>query len=241
MPEGAGGGIAAPWVLMYHSVAEVQFDPLNITVTPAVFERQMRWLRSRNLRGTSLSELLPAREQGHGGLVGLTFDDGYADFATAVVPILRRFGFTATVYVLADRLGGLNEWDQGPPRKRLMSEQQVREVASAGMEVGSHGLRHVSLPTVTHAELTAELEHSRTVLSELVDQEISGFAYPYGHVGDREVRATKAAGYRHACGVGRAAPGSAYTLPRSYIGQRDDGIRMAAKQIRHELFWRGSR
>jgi hypothetical protein len=93
--------------------------------------------------------------------VGLTFDDGYADFATTAVPILRRYGFTATVYVLADRLGGVNEWDQGAPRERLMTAVQVRAVASAGMEVGFHGLRHagsgdlrVRLPWVGHeAEL----------------------------------------------------------------------------------------
>jgi peptidoglycan/xylan/chitin deacetylase (PgdA/CDA1 family) len=231
---------SAPWVLMYHSVADVQADPLNVTVSPAAFERQMRWLRRRGLRAMNLSGLLAAAERGARGIVGLTFDDGYADFASTVVPILDRFSFTATVYVLAGRLGGLNEWDPGASRKRLMTREQVREVASAGMEVGSHGLRHVSLPTLTQTELAAEVEHSRVALSELLDRPIFGFAYPYGHVGDREVRAVQAAGYRHACGVGRSRPGSRYALPRSFIGQRDTGVRMAAKQIRHELFWRRS-
>jgi peptidoglycan/xylan/chitin deacetylase (PgdA/CDA1 family) len=119
-----------------------------------------------------------------------------------------------------------------------MTPEQVREVASAGMEVGSHGLRHVSLPTLTQTELTAEVEHSRMVLSKLLDQQIFGFAYPYGHVGDREIRAVQAAGYRHACGVGSSRHQSSHALPRSFIGQRDAGGRMAAKQIRHELFWR---
>ena len=188
----------------------------------------------------SLSDLLAAAERGARGIVGLTFDDGYADFASTVVPILARFGFTATVYVLAGRLGGLNEWDPDASRKRLMTREQVREVARAGMEVGSHGLRHVSLPTLTQTELSAEVEHSRAVLSELLGQQIFGFTYPYGHLGDREVRAVQAAGYRYACGVGRARPGSRHALPRTFIGQHDSGVRMAAKQIRHELFWRRS-
>jgi peptidoglycan/xylan/chitin deacetylase (PgdA/CDA1 family) len=232
---------AVPWVLMYHSIADTDVDPLNITASPATFERQMLWLRRHGLRGTTLSETLAARRTGAQGLVGLTFDDGYADFATTAVPILRRYGFTATVYVLADRLGGVNEWDQGAPRKRLMTAAQVRAVASAGMEVGSHGLRHVSLPTLSRGELTTEVEHSRNVLSELLDQEISGFAYPYGHFGDREVDAARAAGYGHACGVGRARPDSSHAVPRSFIGERDTGMRLAAKKARHTLFWRRSR
>jgi peptidoglycan/xylan/chitin deacetylase (PgdA/CDA1 family) len=232
---------AAPWVLMYHSIADTEADPLNITVSPATFERQMMWLRRHGLRGTSLSETLDAGGTGAPGLVGLTFDDGYADFATTAVPILRRYGFTATVYVLAERLGGVNEWDQGAPRKRLMTAAQVRAVASAGMEVGSHGLRHVSLPTLSQSELTTEVEHSRTALSGLLDRQISGFAYPYGHFDDREVEAVRAAGYGHACGVGRARPESGHAMPRSFIGERDTGMRMAAKKARHTLFWRRSR
>jgi peptidoglycan/xylan/chitin deacetylase (PgdA/CDA1 family) len=232
---------SAPWVLMYHSVADVLTDPHNITVSPDQFERQMRWLRRRKLQAMSVSDLLDASERGACRIVGLTFDDGYADFAFTVVPILARFGFTATVYVLAGRLGGLNKWDQGIPQKRLMTPQQVREVASAGMEVGSHGLCHVSLPTLTQLELTAEVENSRVMLSELVDQQIFGFAYPYGHVGDREIRAVQAAGYQYACGVGRSRHRSNHALPRSFIGQRDAELRITAKRIRHELFWRRSR
>jgi peptidoglycan/xylan/chitin deacetylase (PgdA/CDA1 family) len=232
---------SAPWVLMYHSVTDGQADPYNITVTPAQFERQMRWLRHRKLQAMSVSDLLDASEHGARRIVGLTFDDGYADFASTVVPILARFGFTATVYVLAGRLGGLNEWDPGTQQKRLMTPEQVREVALAGMEVGSHGLSHVSLPTLTQLELTAEVEHSRVMLSKLLDQQIFGFAYPYGHVGDRELRAVQAAGYQYACGVGRSGHRSNHVLPRSFIGQRDVGVRLAAKRIRQELFWRRSR
>jgi putative peptidoglycan lipid II flippase len=228
-----------PWVLMYHSVAENRADPLHITVTPARFERQMRWLRDRGLRGVTLTEALRAAERGDRQVVGLTFDDGYADFVTTAVPILRRFDFAATVYVLAGRLGGSNEWDR-PPRKPLMTAEQVRGAAAAGMEIGSHGLTHVSLPTVGRCELTAELEHSKTVLSGLVDRPVVGFAYPYGDLGERELEAVHAAGYQHGCGVGRGVPGSRYALPRTFVGESDTSIRMLARKIRHERLWRRS-
>ncbi len=105
-----------PMVLMYHSVEPYQADPYLVTVSPPRFEQQMRWLARRGLRGTSVRDLLAARAAGAGkGLVGLTFDDGYADFARHALPVLQRFGFGATVFVIAGRLGGDNAWD---PRGR---------------------------------------------------------------------------------------------------------------------------
>jgi peptidoglycan/xylan/chitin deacetylase (PgdA/CDA1 family) len=96
----------------------------------------------------------------------------------------------------------------------------------------------VSLPTLSVFELTAEVEDSRRILSQLVDEEIAGFAYPYGHCGDREIAAVRAAGYRHACGVGRATPGSTHAIWRSFIGQRDTEPRLVARQLRHQPIWR---
>src|SRR5213592_1310631 len=85
-----------PLVLMYHSIS-YDDDPSAVTMTPQQFDRQMRWLRARRLRGVSMSELIEAATQGRArGLVGLTFDDGYQDFITQALPILQRYGFTAT-------------------------------------------------------------------------------------------------------------------------------------------------
>src|ERR1700754_5002866 len=133
-------------VLMYHSVAPDQEDPYQVTVSPRRFEQQMRWLDQRGLRGVSMSELLEAqRRQCGAGLVGLTFDDGYEDFVDYVLPVLQRHGFSATAFVIAGRIGGVNAWDRLGPRKQLMTASQVRTAAAAGIEIGSHGLRHVSL------------------------------------------------------------------------------------------------
>src|SRR5262249_41052866 len=107
-----------PPVLMYHSVTPYEEDPYLITVRPERFEQQLRWLHPRGRRGTSMRELLAARGAGTDrGLVGLTFDDGYVDFCEYALPALARFGFTATVFVIADLLGGSNSWDSAGPCK----------------------------------------------------------------------------------------------------------------------------
>ncbi|HEY6424644.1 MAG TPA: polysaccharide deacetylase family protein, partial [Pseudonocardiaceae bacterium] len=228
-----------PAVLMYHSVAPYDHDPYLVTVRPARFEEQLRWLHRRGLRGTSVRELLAARRGAAGrGLVGLTFDDGYADFIEHVVPALARFGFTATVYVVAGRLGGSNTWDPAGARKPLMTAEQIRHAAACGMEIGSHGLRHVSLISTAEGDLTAEVAGSRAILQELCGQEVAGFCYPYGHVDTVALTAVRAAGYRYGCAIWRSPLTGLHALPRTYIGDRDGSWRLLAKWYRHHLQYR---
>jgi peptidoglycan/xylan/chitin deacetylase (PgdA/CDA1 family) len=226
----------APFVLMYHSVQAYDADPYQVTVRPVRFEQQLRWLHRLGRRGVSVRELLRERRAGRGaGLVGLTFDDGYADFAAQVLPALRRHGFTATVFVVAGALGGWNTWDDPGPRKPLLTAAQVREIAAAGGEIGSHSLYHVRLPRLGAGELREHLLRSRRVLSELAGEPVTGFCYPYGDAGPRETTAVADAGYEYACAAGRDLPAGTLTLPRTFVGDRDNPPRLYAKLVRHRL------
>lgn len=230
---------AMPYVLMYHSVDEYQDDPFDVTVRPATFVRQLEWFRRLGLRGVSVGELLAARASGKGrGLIGLSFDDGYTDFATEVLPALQRFGFTATVFVLAGRLGGTNAWEDHGPVKSLLTAEQIGQVAEAGMEIGSHGLRHVSLCAADDDLLADEVGGSRAALSELTGRDVSGFCYPYGHLSPREVAAVRAAGYDYGCGIWPSESTGRHAIARTYIGERDGSLRLLAKRVRHEIRWR---
>lgn len=231
---------AVPPVLMYHSVARYRDDPYLLTVTPDRFAGQLRVLRRMGLRGVSMRELLRARAVGRArGLVGLTFDDGYADFADQVLPLLRRFHCTATVFVLAGRFGGSNEWDADGDRKPLMTADQVRLAGAAGMEIGSHGLRHLRLTEVDADTLAAEVRASRTILREVSGQRVGGFCYPYGLHDDTVLDAVQLAGYDYGCAVSWSELLGQYAVPRTFVGDRDRAIRLAAKWGRHQ--WRALR
>jgi peptidoglycan/xylan/chitin deacetylase (PgdA/CDA1 family) len=218
-------------VLMYHSVERYDHDPFRVTVRPERFTRQLAWLRRAGWRGVAVRDLVERR--GTERLVGLTFDDGYADFVTEAMPVLARFGFTATVFVLAGRLGGDNTWDRPGPRKALMTAGDVRRAADAGMEIGSHGLLHRPLPELDEAALSDEVGASRAALAALSGQTVSGFCYPYGRVGAREVEAVRSAGYGYACAVGCSTLDSRFAMRRVFVGDRDGGLRLAAKYARH--------
>jgi len=226
-----------PVILMYHSVEPYTEDPYRITVRPERFERQLRWLRRHGLRGVSMRDLRAAPDPR--GLVGLTFDDGYADFVTRVLPALRRYGFTATVYVVGGAVGGHNAWDADGPRKPLMTADDVRRIADAGVEVGSHSLTHPRLPAVDDRALQDEIGASRVALADLVGGPVDGFCYPYGAAGRREVAMVALAGYGYACAVGARTHAGPHALPRTYIGDSDSAPRLYAKWIRHSLRHRG--
>jgi peptidoglycan/xylan/chitin deacetylase (PgdA/CDA1 family) len=227
--------VRAPWTLMYHSVDAYREDPYQVTVTPERFARQMEWLCANGLRGVALGELLRAHANGtSAGLVGLTFDDGYADLPREVLPVLERHGFTATAFVVVGRLGGHNVWDEGP-RKQLLTPAQVRHLADCGVEIGSHGRLHRPLPGLPPEELALETRQSREQLEDIVERRVSGFCYPYGAVDAPAAASVRDSGYSYAAAIAHSPLTGRWALPRSYVGERDNGVRLRAKQVRHRM------
>jgi len=233
-----------PMILMYHGVAEVAQDPNQLCVTPARFAGQMAWLARRGLRGVGIGTLVDAMRAGRSrGLVGITFDDGYASVLEAAVPELARHGFGATAYIISGRLGGTNAWDEGPAWP-LLSAGGVTELAAAGIEIGSHAATHTPLAGAGPQHLSAEVHQSRASLAALVGTRIRGFAYPYGSMDAAARRAVREAGYEYACAVeASTAEIGLMALPRTYVGSRDAAARMAAKRLlyRGRIALRGRR
>jgi len=220
-----------PMILMYHAVAAVAVDPDMLCVPPERFASQMSWLARRGLRGVSIGALMEAMRDGRPrGLVGITFDDGYASVLDAALPVLKQHGFGATVFAISDRLGGRNDWDQRNDWP-LLSATGVRELASAGIEIGSHSASHVRLAGLEPGELARQVRQSRGDLAGLLGRQVAGFAYPYGVMDAAARQAVRDAGYSYACAVD--APRHALgplALPRIYAGPRDTAARMTAKR-----------
>jgi peptidoglycan/xylan/chitin deacetylase (PgdA/CDA1 family) len=232
--------VRIPPVLMYHSISSSRLpDPHRVRVHPDRLDRHLRLLRRLGLRGVSLAELLAAQERGTaGGLVGLTFDDGYTDFLDEAVPALARHGMSATLYVVAGRLAGQNEWDDGP-RLDLLDGDGVRAVAAAGHEIGSHTLTHARLAGADATTLEREVAGSRHVLEEVLQADVPGFCYPWGAFDEAASEAARAAGYDHACVTGDYLPGHRFALPRFYVAPGDGAAQLLAKLGRHHLRMRG--
>jgi peptidoglycan/xylan/chitin deacetylase (PgdA/CDA1 family) len=137
----------------------------------------------------------------------LTFDDAYDDFARLAWPILCGRGYTATVFCVTDRAGGVMDWDDdgelaGRP---LLDWAQVRDLASRGVGFGAHSRTHPRLTALPAADLESEVHGSRVELERALERSVASFAYPYG-MHDETVRGfARDAGFTLAFGV---EPGS---------------------------------
>jgi peptidoglycan/xylan/chitin deacetylase (PgdA/CDA1 family) len=189
-------------ILMYHEVGPHRpGSPLNHwRVLEKDFIAQMDLLARRGCRGVALRDVLdgPASPPGSERRAVLTFDDGYAGVLTRALPVLRARGFSATVFVVSAKLGGVNDWDGETPGDALLTADGVRKLHAAGIEIGSHGATHRALPELSDAELAAEVEGSKAALEGVTGAPVTSFCYPYGAFDDRSVEAVRRAGYRAA-------------------------------------------
>jgi peptidoglycan/xylan/chitin deacetylase (PgdA/CDA1 family) len=218
---------------MYHSIGRFADDAVRIGTSPERFQAHMGYLKRRNLRGVSVRELRQAESLGNlRGLVGITFDDGYADFLQMAVPVLEQLGFSATVFVVGGRLGEENDWawDRGlKPRIKLLGAEDVREVSARGMEVGAHGLSHIPLAGLEPESLEEEVNLSRQVIGEALGERVEGFSYPYGSLDDAALEAVRRAGYAYACATPPRIEWQPYALPRVPVAENDNLPRFVTK------------
>ena len=187
-------------ILMYHQIDQPppSGTPLRgLIVRPASFARQMRVLKLLGYQGLSMRDLEPflnGKKQGR--VVGITFDDGYQNNLTYALPVLSRFGFSATCYGLSSMMGGTNSWDQGAVAcKPLMTLDEWHQWLNAGMDVGSHTCTHVKLIDQLPAQAKQQIADSKRELEHLLGSEVRHFCYPYGSYSDEHCTMVKEAGY----------------------------------------------
>jgi peptidoglycan/xylan/chitin deacetylase (PgdA/CDA1 family) len=198
--------IRAPIVLLYHALAADDEAPSRYVLPARRFAQQMRWLHARRYTILGLEDLLtclrtnrlpPARS------VVITFDDAYTDTYALAAPILRGFGFPATVFAVSGRVGMVNDWEpSGPLANRPMCTwAQLREMRAAGLQIGAHSRSHCSLPTVSARDAEDEIRDSRAELEHSLGCSVQTFAYPFGHTNESVQPAVERAGYLGAVGV----------------------------------------
>ncbi len=185
MPPAGTARPSLPVLLYHHVGAPARGRFTSLTITPDRFEQHVRWLARLGYRGVRLQDWLAARagaERLPARPVLLTFDDGYADLARHAFPVLERYGFGATVFVVTGRIGGVNAWDTdaGAPPLPLLSAEQIRDWSARGIDFGSHGRSHARLSGLTDDVLADEVHGSRRELERITGERVRAFAYPYG-------------------------------------------------------------
>jgi peptidoglycan/xylan/chitin deacetylase (PgdA/CDA1 family)/GT2 family glycosyltransferase len=174
-------------VLLYHNVGPARAARFpQLTISPERFERQMRWLSARGYTTIRSRDWIAWVNQGVAlppKPVLLTFDDGYADLATYAFPVLRRYGFTAEVFVVTRPPWGTNAWDHDghPGTHALMTPDDIGRWSRDGIHFGAHSRTHPDLTTLSAAELQEQIDGSAADLVSITGEMPTAFAYPYGY------------------------------------------------------------
>lgn len=197
-------------ILMYHSVAALKNPAYDRwCVSPARFAEQLSVLAGTGYVAMTTGDYVDHLERGAAlpeKVVIITFDDGLQDFLTGALPILGRFGFGATLYVTAGMIGKTGRWlaPLGEGNRPMLTAEEVRLVAAAGIEIGGHSMTHPELDTLTAAEALDEIGGSRRRLEDILAAPVRSFAYPHGYNSSQTQEIVRKVGYRSAVRVRHA-------------------------------------
>ncbi len=163
------------------------------------------------------------------GLAALTFDDGFQDNLTTLVPLLRELDAPATVFVTTGWMG--EPHPVVPGLARVCTPEEVRALHAAGVEIGAHTRTHPDLVEAGPEVARAELAGSREDLEALVGAPVTVAAYPYGSADDAARRAAGEAGIRFACrALGEGDWSDPLDQPRQDVRNRSSNLGLRLKR-----------
>lgn len=231
-------------IFTYHSI---DTSGSVISVAPRVFREHVGALIRSRARLMRLDDLAnaPADERA----IAVTFDDGFANFATYAWPILRDAGVPVTLFVVTNRAGETNDWNAGLPHRipelPLLDWDAIGRLAEEGVSIASHTETHPDLRRADAEQLRDELHGAADRIAQLTGGPPKSLAYPFGYYDDAVLGEVRGA-YQYACttemGVLSRAP-DPHQLPRldSFYYQRPDRIeRFGSKGFRRHLWARGA-
>ncbi|WP_371368824.1 Poly-beta-1,6-N-acetyl-D-glucosamine N-deacetylase [Sporomusa rhizae] len=176
-------------ILNYHKI-DTFYHALSIP--PQEFEEQIAYLSLNGYTTITPDDLmayfnhdkeLPEKP------ILITFDDGYLDNYTNAYPILKKYGFTATIFIVTDLVGH---------DERFMTWDQIRQMQQDGFVFGSHTVSHIALTNLPRNQAMDELVNSRKEIERQLGTKVRYFAYPTGAYNQQVEEMVKQAGYRAA-------------------------------------------
>ncbi len=185
--------VAVP-ILMYHRIdllkAGLPQITRSLTVDPADFAAQMRWLASHGYHTLSQRQLFDALELGAAlpaKPVLLTFDDGYRDVFGKAMPVLSQLHMHATAYVITSRISG--------PDPSFLTWGRITGLEQHGFDIGSHTVHHLELTGLSDSQAFQELRDSKATLEQHLHHPVQWFAYPAGAENDHAAALVRQVGY----------------------------------------------
>lgn len=226
-------------ILNYHQITDKDPRRDSYSVPTSKFERQMNYLHKHGyicLSSLDFLHLIRNDSKEKKKAFVLTFDDGYADFYKNAYPILKRFGFKATVFIVTDHVGRESSWEE-EKRAPLLSWDEIKSLHKAGVSFGSHTCSHPDLTQISSEQILYELKASKEKLEAKLGEEIQLLAYPYGYSNNEIQRVARDVGYKSAFGVNTGRNGR-FNLLRCKCLTNDNLLRFGFRLSPCYHYWR---
>jgi len=189
-------------VLLYHSVDN---SGSVISITPSEFRAHMEYFHHSGYRTISLEEYLKylqADTKLPQRAVVLTFDDGFKNNYSEALPVLRKFGFTASIFIVTNRIGGTCSWekDESIPEIPMLSWDEIREMNDYGIDFGAHSCSHPHLSKISKERLKNELLNSKWIIESQINRPVKFLSYPYSDFNRETTETARECGFLAAFG-----------------------------------------
>jgi peptidoglycan/xylan/chitin deacetylase (PgdA/CDA1 family) len=213
-------------ILMYHEIADRTDTKSRLAVEPASFAAQIGSLHDAGFHSLNACELASILASGERRLperpVVLTFDDGYADFHARALPLLERYGFSATVFVTTGWVAEVGAPSAATPPGIMLSWRQIEEASAYGIEFAAHSHTHPQFDRLSEPMLQEELTRSKLEIEDRLGTPVTGLAYPFGYFNTAVQEVARRLAYGYGCAVRNAmADGGSdlFALPRLTVAR----------------------
>lgn len=211
-PEGLG----FPQIpaLLFHSVTEKSsFDQSHITTNK--LNNFISYLSDNNYKTLTAFETANIKNKNietPENCITLIFDDGFEDFFKNAFPVLQKYNLKSSVFPVVDSINGTLIQDVYTPKKCL-SKKQIKTIADAGHEIGSHTMTHADLTMLSDKELYRELSESKKLLEDITGIQVRTISFPFGSWNKRIWEQSKKCGYEAAVAYRNHAQATPPILP----------------------------
>lgn len=189
-------------ILTYHVVGPRPWGARlkGLYVSTRLFDQQLAELRDAGYTTPPLAALVSSTTA-EVQQIYITMDDATRKTAVHALPILQKHHCRAIQFVVAGRIGGINDWQtaKGEVEEPLMNRAEIQAWLDAGQEIGAHTMTHPWLTRVPRAEAREEITASKKTLEDRFGRQIDHFCYPYGDFNEAILDMVGEAGYGTAC------------------------------------------
>ncbi len=233
-------------ILLYHKVSpDPRAGDLTYRVLPEDFNWQMRYLKQKGYHTVNIGDVIDHYHNGKNlpeNPVVITFDDGYYDNYKYAFRILKKYAFSATIFIVSNTVGGLNEFDLKDsiqPQSEMLNWDEIREMDSNRITIGAHTLDHLHLTKINPEEARRQIIGSKRILEKALRKEVLYFSYPYGEYNSTIVDIVRKSRYRAAVSTLPGIVGSSdnpYFLRRISIWGGYDQVKFVKELHKYRVF-----